>query len=397
MKFIKSSDQFITEGAHLAPPTYAEVELSWKDDKTLPLEVLKTNNSHDVTGFRKIGRTKEGSFQVYYGLSVDPARNTELGNEDPLFKITLDKLKASDILNSETALSKFTLPTANEIRSKKGNINYIVSLGSTAGLSQDLGKIFSDHFKNAKHISLAKYDFDNFEHALDWEYIKDYEGRAETEDLRSILPRLKTTMLDTIDQENTAPHILDAIRGAATVDDLRGILLRANPKNQYHEYSPTGENTIAWLDTPYQIRSSGISFGGSRKWSKTKYATPKTSGEFGDTEFTEAVKQCILHGSTMLFVDDNSRTKEDISKIFDAIIKLAENIIADSDSVNSNMISQYYKRFLAYVLIYVPEANSQGDNRNTTVKKLASTQAVNQFRADGLAGIQHWIKNQKKK
>ena len=94
----------------------------------------------------------------------------------------------------------------------------------------------------------------------------------------------------------------------------------------------------------------------------------------------------------MLFVDDNSRTKEDIRKIFDAIIKLAENIIADSDTLDYNFIRQYHKRFLAYVLIYLPAPGSQGGSSNITVKKLASEEDVDNFINGGLASIQSWIR-----
>jgi hypothetical protein len=164
----------------------------------------------------------------------------------------------------------------------------------------------------------------------------------------------------------------------------------AEPHQNYFDVRPLP--TIFWKKEPYNIRSSGISHGGSREWLKTKYATPKTSGEFGETEFVEAVKKCIIGGATMLFVDDNSRTKEDIRKIFDAIIKLAENIIADSDTLDYNFIRQYHKRFLAYVLIYLPEPRSQGGSNDITVKKLASEEGVDNFINGGLASIQSWIR-----
>ena len=116
MRFLKDFNQYINEGARLVAPNYDKAELSWQDDKTLPLEVLKTNNTHNITGFRKVGTTKDGSFQVYYGLTVDPNRNEKLGAEDPIFKLTLDSLKKSNILNSDSALFKFTSHTANEIK-----------------------------------------------------------------------------------------------------------------------------------------------------------------------------------------------------------------------------------------------------------------------------------------
>ena len=394
MKFIKLFDQYINEGAHLIPPTYDKIELSWNDDKSLPLEVLKSNKSHKITGFRKVGITKDGSFQLYYGLTVDPSRNRELGDSDPLFKITLDTLKKANILNSESALFKFTEYTAKEIRSKKGKIDYVVSLGSTAGLSQDLGKAFSRHFGGSKFIPLSKYEFDNFEQALNWNYISAYDRKVREEGARPILSRVKQDIIDAIDTEKTSNQIIQAIGDAHDADELRGILLKANPKNRYHEYSEDDENTIFWINEPYSIRSSGIAHGGSRQWLKTKYDTPKSSGEFGETEFMEAIKKCVFGNATMLFVDDNSRTKEDISKIFDAVIKVAENLIANSDAANDKSVSQYHKRFLAYVLMYIPDAISTGDAGDIRVKSLATAAQVQQFLNGGLDNIKNWINNQ---
>lgn len=395
MKYLQEFDQFVTEGAHLIGPNYDQVELSWRDDKTLPLEVLKTNSTNDVTGFRKVGTTAGGSFQVYYGLTVDPERNTSLGNEDPLFKITLDSLKRSNILDSTSALYRFTTNTAREIRSKKRNIDYIVSLGSTAGLSRDLGQVFTQHFSGAKFIPLSKYDFDNFEQALDWEYIKDYEVGVKEKGKRPIFGAVKKDILNAIDLDRTSPRLVADINAAQDAEELRAIILRADPKNRYHQYSPTEETTIFWKKTPYNIRSSGLSHGGSRQWLKTKYATPKASGEFGENRFVDAVKDCILNNSTMLFVDDNARTKEDLSRIFDAIISLAENIIADSPGIDRNLMTQYHKRFLAYVLIYIPEKKSEGDSSDIAVKKLASETDVTEFKRGGLSSIKSWIDKNK--
>lgn len=403
MKFIKGYNQFVIEGAHLVPPTYDQVELSWKDDKTLPLEVLKTNVVHDVSGFVKVGRTKGGSFELYYGLTVDPNRNKKLGSEDPLFKITLDKLKNANIVNSTKSLYKFTAMTAREILSKKGKIDYVVSLGSTAGLSTDLGKIFNSQFKDSKFIPLSKYEFDNFQQALNWEYIRDYDTKVEVEGKTPIIDKVQQDVIDAIDLEKTNPAIIAAIRRTENADDLRGILLKADPKNRYHEYDPTGRTTIFWKKDPYIIRSSGLSYRGSRQWFKTKYDTPKPTGEIGSLEFMEAVKECILYGKTMIFVDDNARTKEDISKIFDVISSFAENLIQTigrpelvSNRRFADSVLSYHKRFLAYVLIYLPVPSSNADSRDITVQKLASDEDVQKFSMGGLTNIQKWIKQNRK-
>jgi len=389
--FVKKYNQFINEGAQLGGPNFDIVKLNWLDDKKAPLEVLKSNNSHDVTGFRKIGVTKDGSFQVYYGLTIDPNRNSELGDSDEVFKLTLDALKQAKIDGSTRALAEFIKPTAREIRAKKGTVDYVVSLGSTAGLSQDLGERFSQEFKDAQYLQLPKENFENFGKALNWDYIKNYETKVREKGIRPIFAGVKQDILDAIDQDKTSPEIIAELNATQTADEIQAIITRSNPANKYREYSEDESNVIFWKAEPFNIRSSGIARGGSRQWLKTKYSTPKPSGEFGDPIFVEAVKKCIIGTSTMLFVDDNSRTKEDISKIFDSIIMIAEQVLADTGTVTTQM-EQYHKRFLAYVLIYLPEPGQNSDSNNIGVKKLASAQDVNQFREEGLPAFSEWIK-----
>ena len=391
-KFIIEYGDFINEGARLVPPNYNTVELSWLNDPKLPLEVLKTNGSFDVTGFRKIGNTKAGSFQVYYGLSIDPKRNKELGAEDPIFKITLDELKNANILNIKKDLPAFINPTAKEILNKKRKIDYVVSLGSTAGLSNTLGQEFSKKF-GANHIQLAKIDFDNFGKALNWDYIIDYDRKVREEGKAEILKSVKQDVIDAIDDTQTSPEVIRKIRKAESGEELKALLLRSNPNYRYGEMEDPLE--IFWKSTPFNIRSSGISRGGSRAWLKTKYETPKSSGEFGDPELVDAIRRCVIGGATMMLVDDNSRTKEDISKIFDSIIRLAENLILDTE-LPTEMMKAYHKRFLAYVLIYLPVPGTAGDPNGIEVKKLASARDVIDFKNGGLLSIKQWIENNNK-
>lgn len=396
-KFIKQYSQFVNEGARLVGPNFDKVELSWLNDPKLPLEVLKSNNGHAITGFRKVGTTSGGSFQVYYGLTIDPKRNSQLGNEDPLFKITLDELKKSNILNSKKGISDFVTRTAQEIIQKKRKIDYVVSLGSTAGLSQDLAIVFKEKFTDKnngttpKLIPLPKEDFQNYGKALDFDYLQNYDVKVREEGIRPILKRVKDDVIKAIDVDQTSAELITAIRNARSAEELKLILLKGDPNYRYGEYSEDNSNVIVWKSEPFNIRSSGISLGGSRAMLKTKYSTPKSSGEFGDPIFVDAVKDCIIGGKTMIFVDDNSRTKEDLSKIFDSIIKIADNVLSDVES-KTDVMDQYHKRFLAYVLIYLPEPRSTGDANDIQVKKLASAENVNLFKDGGLLNIEQWIK-----
>jgi hypothetical protein len=393
MKYLKSFTNLIKEGASLEPPDYETVDLEWMDDKSEPLEVLKTNNSNDVAGFRdKIGLTKDGSFQIYYGLTVDPKRNASLGNSDPVFKITLDELKAANLEDPDD-LSDFISNTANRIANVKGKVDYIVPMGSTKGLSTRLAEVFSEKFSNAEVIPLKKYTFSNIASAMDWDYINSYEARARGEGVgddeevpRSVLVQIKNQIIDEIDRIKTPATLIAAIRGAQTPEELRGIILRSDPNNRYHKF---GDPQIEWINPNYEIRSSGLQFGGSRKLFKTKYETPKASGEFGSPEFTEAVISCIRTRKTMLFLDDNARTKEDLSKIFDSIMEVAERVLPSEQLTKDE--SLYFKRFFAYVLIYIPVSGGEKSKSEITVKKLAGEDEVTRFRSD-LRNFDEWIK-----
>lgn len=392
-KFIIDYFNFVNEGAYLTPPNYTMVNLSILNDPKKPLEVLKSNGQGNIAGFRKTGTSAGGSFQLYYGLSVDPARQEKLGNNDPIFKITLDALKRADINNANQDLPRFLKKSVDLIKNNKRSIEYVVSLGSTAGLSSELGKEFSKQL-GAKHIPLSKYTYDNFGKSLNWKYIKDYDNKP---DAAPILGRVKTEIINKIDDTRTDAATIAAIRLADSGEKLEKILLYGNPNYRYERPTVNIGNdqvqmsTIYWKDEPFMIRSSNLSFGGSRNWGKTKYDTPKETGEYGDPAFMEAVRECITTNSKMLIVDDNARTREDISKLFDTISKMAD-YLKDDETLNAKSISTFPQRFLAYVLIYIPE---KGEDLG--VKKLISQTELNTFKQTGLDGISKWIEDNNKK
>ena len=357
MKHVVPFLNFVGEGAKLLPPEYDKVELTWEDGAN-EFEVLKTNARHEVTGFKKIGITSEGAYQVYYGLAIDSKRRQILSDQDPVLKKTMDLLKSGEIENGEEALFEFTKKTASVIRQKKQKIDYIVSLGSTKGLSSMLASVFAKHFPEAKILRLGKYEFENIIKAIRWDYV-DKQGEK-------VLTRVKKDIIKEIDKDKTpnVDRVIQTISSAATQAEL---------VNQFNE-SPD-LRSIVWKTPKYTIRSSGLSYGGSRKWFKTKYATPKETGEPGDQEFVNAVIECMKKGKTMMYVDDNARTKEDLSNLFDLndeIIKRYEN----SEKVPDHIIrSKYWNRFLAYVLIYVPVTNP----KEIAVTKMISDTNLDQF------------------
>jgi hypothetical protein len=374
MKHVMRFSDFLNEGAKLSPPNYNSVELEWFDEKRDPLEVFKTNASHNVAGFKKMGITSEGAYQIYYGLAVDPSRRDRLSNSDPVLKKTMDLLKSANIEGGEEALRGFTKKTASVIKQNKQTIDYIVSLGSTQGLSAMLGRVFATHFPEAKLINLEKYQFENIVKAIKWDYVST-QGEA-------VLTRVKNSVIREIDRERTPDfaNVRRKIIAAKTEEELQNKLDIGNPDGVGHQ--------IVWKTPNFVIRSSGVSHGGSRQWMKTKYDTPKPTGEKGSIEFVNAVIDCIKGGKTMLYVDDNARTRGDLSDLFD----FNEYVITNAQEYGINpeqaRKSKYWKRFLAYVLIYVPDLGAQ----DITVKKLIDKDSLQVFSAeqDYLANIEAW-------
>ena len=409
MKLIKTFKEFINEGAYLNPESDTVV-LNWKNDDKNPLEVLKSNDDFTITGFTKLG-IKSESFTVYYGLEVDENRIKEL-QENPYVKLTLDSLKQSLIDGGNAAIESFMKPTIDEIKKNKGTvaIDYIVPLGSRESLSMDManaikkytgGKIKSAFGKitkvKTKIIPLNKYIFSNITHALDWNYIEDYENGVgkihgkNKKPRKTILHLLKDVVTQEI--ENASQETILSIKNAKDWSKIKGIMLRSQP--QHRMYSPN--NHIDWQSTDFDIKSSGISFGGNRKFFKTKYETPKTTGEFGDRAFIEAVMDCVKNNKYMLLIDDNARTKEDMSKIFDSVIKIADNHMDDIKQFGrenvTDSIVKFHNRMAAYVLIFVPDKKIKFADQEDVENLRAAFSEVENFSLDTLKNVTSNIKD----
>jgi hypothetical protein len=348
MRALNFNDFCINEGASVNQRN-GMVTLNWSDDFNDEYEFLKTKKTMEPATIRKTGT---GIFPVYFGLSVDQDRLEELQKKADV-KMTLDWLKQSKIEGGLSSIIKFAEPTIKHIR-MHNSIDYVIPMGSTKGLSKDLSQAIAKLNGQAEVVPLDKYEFDNITQAIDWAYVESYEDNANT---RSIMSQLKSIIRDEID--TASPEVLNRLRRITDWKELKGLLLRSNPKNKYS----STEDEITWKTTPFKIRSSGELWAGLRQAFKTKYQTPKHSGEFGSPEFIEAFKNCILRNKTMLLVDDNTRSKKDISNIIDTLMELADNILADlRDQPTMNHL-RWTKRVLSYVLIFVPDHKAKISNR----------------------------------
>jgi hypothetical protein len=357
MKFIKNFKTYVSEGAFYNKDS-GSISLNWKNDQNNELEILKTNVFNDTTGFNKKGG--KNSFRVFYGLEVDENKIAELNNK-PIIKLTMDALKNSIIKGGAGSLIEFVRPTVSKIKSYIGNIDYIVPMGSTALLSNDLALAVQKSSPSSTIVPLKKDTFKNIVNAIDWKYIEYYEAGVgniqNSKPRKSLLNNLKQIILKEINLDNSSWFAINAIKNSKNWQILRGILLRSDPihRNFKEDFK------IEWKSNPFNIRSSGKSFGGSRKMFKTKYQTPHrekedSSRKHGDLYFVEAVKNCIFYKKTMLIVDDNTRTKEDISKIFDSIIEIADEMSLEK---GERVDSTYHKRIMAYVLMFIPDKGTK--------------------------------------
>jgi hypothetical protein len=373
MKHIKRFDDAVNEGAKLVAGSQKYTILSIKDDNKAPLEVLKTTSAQD--------RVHKGSgFRLYHGLTVDPTQNRMLGSSDPVFKMTIDALKKGDIVGGKGALTTFTEETARQmvIDADDRPIDYVFSMGSTAGLSNFLGEVFLEHFQKINlsrvrneeglppiYKQLSKYPFKTIAHALNWDYLQDYDNGVGVVPGRNryVFPLVKQELVRAIDLQRTRTVFGDrgtaqaaAITNSETYEELRKAtdlsgydfpdrdtyeLLVEDPEGFSGDSSLNTLFPIIWIErakVPYSIRSSGLAFLGMRKWFKSKYMTPKDSGEVGSQDFINAVEDCILKDKRMLIVDDNARSRQDLITIFRTIEQMYNAATADHKAKNKEKL-----------------------------------------------------------
>jgi len=161
MIHLKSFINFINEGAWYEGD---KVFLSTKNDPNNPNELLKTVEPNNKN-------FKDRGIKVYYGLY--PRKNYKSSDNESVMAKTqiMDRLKAADT-------SVFSMAPGEKIedfidytllRKIKGDINYIVRVGSSADLvsvmSDSLQKIYPD----ALTIDLNKIKYRSASDAIDWD------------------------------------------------------------------------------------------------------------------------------------------------------------------------------------------------------------------------------------
>lgn len=351
MKYIKKLD----EGAELIFDDLGipiSVNLNWENTKS-EYEYLKTNYiEYGDPGLRSNNHPEIG---IYAGLIIDDKLKDKLKSsikDNVYFKITADLLKDVKIQGGSDSICSFLKKSTRPISQKYGGrIDYVFPMGSTKGLSSEIASCLSSVFPKSNILGLDKRGFNNIVDALNWDYIIEYDYMT---DKKPILDKIKA--LIKAEAEEMSDKLKEDIKSAKSGKELRLILFKANPKYRDYDY----EYHVVWKNTPYIIRSSGLSFGGSRKYFKDKYrASDMPSSQHNasdDLDLIEAIRKCIFNDKSILIVDDNISTRMDIYSILDSISKIGNRIIETSPTISDYKtrfsIEQWKKRVNVYALIY---------------------------------------------
>jgi hypothetical protein len=379
MKYIKS----IFEGAKLlfdfdGMPKSAELNIKNSHDK---LEYLKTYEGKPAVIKATIS---EGSFNIHYGLELDEklkpmVRSKQGGIHRAMFKVLSDALKDTDISGGMQTLVNFIKNKIKNIYYGKG-IDYIIPMGSTKSLSGNLASAIKQIMPTANIDPVDKMTFRNIVDALNWKYILDYDRKVRIENKVPIISNVKRDILKEIDVDNSGYAIIQAIKVTKTGAELKNLLLKTN-KNHPSYYDGY---KITWETPNFIIRSSGISYGGSRSWYKNKYHVPSIGNRINNPALYNIVRDVVLNNRTMLIVDDNVNSKVDMRSVFTSIENIAYNILEDQKTAldfNKNTyseqemrrelkIAEWTKRVSAYVLI------------NLDGNKMGTSQDVKDFKKD---------------
>ena len=152
MNHIKNFIQFINEGAwYVTKNRKAKTYLSVKNNPRNANELLKTVNPNNLN-FSERGIAK---IKTYFGLYNDPPYVSETPDGDRAKEFIMDPLKEDNFLMApgESLEDFFRYTFTNNI---EGNIDYIVTMGSSKGLVKKMGDTFLNIYPNATIISIPK-------------------------------------------------------------------------------------------------------------------------------------------------------------------------------------------------------------------------------------------------
>lgn len=305
MNHLKNFLQFINEGAWY--DSEGKTYLSVKNDPSNPNELLKTINPNNLN-FSERGIA---NIKTYFGLYPRTPYVADTEEGDNAKKFIMDPLKEDrfSMAPGETLEDFFRYTFTNNI---EGNIDYIVTIGSSRDLVKKMEGSFLNIYPNATVISIPKIKYTDVMQAVDWD---SYNRKIESE--------------------------LDIPRGYYEKDVINkrtGKVIHRKG-DEKPRYSPTMQRVEPWIDgmianlliqaqegkdPSFEIRSSG-EMGGIRSALRPKYNTATEA-------FISAVHHCGLGDNDgnfgkMIIIDDNINQGVDLRDISNKIVEILSGIV----------------------------------------------------------------------
>lgn len=307
MKLIKEYTDFLSEGAYLNDQ--GALVLSYKDDDKNNNEVLKTKSGNILIPYNtKNDPQNKYRFPIYYSLGVEDYS----GNLDHpgRFKYTMDLIKNGRIAKGD--LTDFLKKSLTNLGLSLNKVSYVVGVGSSRGL---VGKMINSisEISNAKPLNLNKVDYLNIGKAINYKELqrqRDTQLRGE----QTFNSFKEEIIRKYINVDQSEPEMIQHIRDAESIENLEKLLSRKHRYVLMPDIVYKNEEELRGMINqikPFHVKSSGVDRPGlsMRKMFHDKY-------DFEETQFKEAVKDCIKGwNKEMIIVDDNRNTGIDIKRI----------------------------------------------------------------------------------
>jgi hypothetical protein len=327
-----------------------KVTLNYNNNRDNQKEVLKTTDKRQHIKYYPNDNTPNSNkFRVRWGLDYDLYRGVI--DHDGRFKYTMDQLKDANIVNKDKSLNSFLKASYDDLGISQLKPDYIVAVGSTAGLVANLVSISADLFPKAETFNLPKIEYANIGHAIDWDELQRQKGGAHT---HRFLGELFGK------HANNSGKLKRDMSEIDNFGELKEFIEEELPNVDWKTEGSDGKSLI-----PFKVRSSGVwSRDGFRDFLKPKYDTISN-------DFNNLILECISDNKKMLIIDDNRNSDTDIRSIFSEIDRIAHDLGADDNS-------KYRQNFMFYLLYSMAEKDidpnfswktSSSGKEHTTIRK----------------------------
>lgn len=318
MKLIKEYTKFLSEGAYVNDQ--GALVLSYKDDKENDNEVLKTKSGNILIPYNaKNDPQNKYRFPIYYSLGVEDYSGDL--DHPGRFKYTMDLIKSGRVAKGD--LTDFLKSSLKNLGLSLNKVSYVTGVGSSQGL---VGKMINSisEISKAKPTYLNKVDYLNIGKAINYKELD--RQRSTQERGEQTFNNFKQEIIRKyINVEQSEPEMIQHIRDEESIEGLEKLLSRQHRFLLNNDIVFKNEEILKDRISqmkPFHVKSSGVDRPGlsMRGMFHDKY-------NFEETEFNEAVKDCIKSwNKEMIIVDDNRNTGIDIKRIVAYLEKTAKEI-----------------------------------------------------------------------